>query len=80
LFEKAVVDQHAAIFQREQIGAAAGGKPDFQAPAGHFGRCLADRLIFADLALFELSYPDLSEAFSLEQPHILLAQNVSLCQ
>ncbi len=76
--EQLFVYQHAAVFRGEQIRPASRCQTDFEAPATGLGSDLSHGVVFPYFPIFELRDPHFAQPLSLQQPYIVVAEDVTL--
>src|SRR6185437_16445193 len=77
LLQQFIVNEGAAIFSGNQVRPSTRREADFDRTAAHGSSHGHDRVIFTDLAIFQLSNPDLIHAFGFEQANIFVAKDVT---
>jgi hypothetical protein len=80
LLQQLIVHQDAAVFGGEQVGPASGRQADFETAATHFAGHLADRVVFADFAVFQFGDPNGIHTFGLQDPDVFIADDMPLGQ
>src|SRR5262249_50567851 len=80
LLEQLFVHQHTAVLRSHQVGPSAGRHADFIAAATHLRSHRADGIIFPDFPFLQLRYPYVLHALGLQDPDVLVTDQVSLRQ
>src|ERR1035441_2779781 len=78
LLEQLIIHQHAAVLCAQGISPAAGREADLETSAAHLAGHRADRVILADLPVFQFRNPNGLHAFGLQHANVFVADDRDL--
>jgi len=73
LFKEVIIHQYAAIFRRDEVGAATSGDLYFETAAANFSGDGADGVVLSDFPFFQLRDPDAVHTFGFQNADVFIA-------
>ena len=77
LFKEVIIHQYAAIFRRDEVGAATSGDLYFETAAANFSGDGADGVVLSDFPFFQLRDPDAVHTFGFQNADVFIADQVT---